>query len=136
MRVILFRGKTTSGDWVQGYYGEFHNRPVIPEPNSIQIFEPREDAYFCGSCVGGFWHVVNRETVGQFTGLLDKNGVKIFEGDIIKLDNSLDTKQKNFEVKFAYGQFYIGINKPVAYVRDSCEVIGNIWDNPELLKGC
>lgn len=141
MRVILFRGKTTSGDWVQGYYGEFHNRPVIPEPNSIQIFEPREDAYFCGSCVGGFWHAVDRETVGQFTGLLDKNGVKIFEGDIVKFASGI-TRSVVFSEWLAEFEFdnHDPVENPDGWClccdHEYCEVVGNIWDNPELLKGC
>lgn len=68
------------------------------------------------------------ETVCQYTGLTDKNGRKIFEGDILKIP-----EKKNHNVKFEYGQFYVGINCPIAYIRTECEVIGNIFDNPELI---
>lgn len=131
MREILFRGKRVdNGEWAEGqyykrthYYGDYSvKRYIIASTEDLDYDQVLE------------YYEVIPETLGQFTGLLDKNGKKIFEGDIVKLDNSLDTKQKNFEVKFTYGQFYIGINKPVAYVRDSCEVIGNIHDNPELLE--
>lgn len=85
MREIMFRGKRTdNGEWVYGYYAEFHNRPKVNKPNSCQIFVPDENAYFCGSSIGGLWHIVDPETVGQFTGVYDWNGTKIFEGDIVR----------------------------------------------------
>ena len=85
------------------------------------------------TCVGQYGntvgiHQVDPETVGQFTGLTDKNGKKIFEGDIVKVDG------KVYEVKYMLGQFFVGINMPIAYKRFDCEVIGNIHDNPELLE--
>lgn len=70
--------------------------------------------------------------VGRCSGVPDKNGVKIFEEDIIHAVTL--NSNGDFEVKFGYGQFYIGLNMPVAYVRSSCEVISNIFDNPELLN--
>ena len=124
MREILFRGKTDDGEWV---YGSF-------------CMDAREQ--FNGLCgVDGFIRLydkakgkmqtyeVDRETVGQYTGLLDKHGKRIFEGDIVKVD------EKNYEVKFILGQFFIGINMPIAYNRFDCEIIGNIHGNPEMLKG-
>ena len=72
---------------------------------------------------------VDPATIGQYTGLKDKNGKKIFEGDIVKFD------KKYYEVKYEMGQFFFGINMPIAYKRFEIEVIGNIHDNPELLKG-
>ena len=72
---------------------------------------------------------VYTDTLGQYTGLTDKNGKKIFEGDIVKVDG------RHYEVKFMLGQFFVGINMPIAYKRFDCEVIGNIHDKPELLGG-
>ena len=127
MREIIFRGKRIdNGEWA---YGSLVYGPEDNEIGTIVIFEEEDEVGF----IFGEDIEVDLNTVGQYTGLLDKNNKKIFEGDILKLDNSLDTNVRKFEVKFAYGQFYIGINKPVAYVRDGCEVIGNINDNPELL---
>lgn len=133
MREILFRGKRIdTGEWVYGYYGEFHNRPVRPEENSCQIFEPREDAYFCGSIIGGFWHVIDRETLGQFTGKYDKNGTRIFEGDIVR--GMMDYGPAGFYER----QVSIGWHNDRGYQweyfdMNTIEVIGNIYDNPELL---
>ena len=127
MREILFRGKRISdGEWVEGYLGvEVGGAPVIE---------------YCGTDedVGDYVEeqFVNPETVGQYTGLTDKNGVKIFEGDICW---------------FYGGDYYSGLweqNAIVAitdmtddeqthYLKNAeyCEVIGNIYDNPELLEG-
>lgn len=151
MREILFRAKRVdNGEWVEGFYGQFHNRPKVQEENSHQIFEPSEYAYFCGSCVGGLWHIILPETLGQFTGLTDKNENKIFEGDIVQwgmdgeeffvrkgiVEIAPDIQFKCINMKdhlkrnavFHYGNF--------AYqdTRHYVEVIGNIYDNPELLE--
>ena len=148
MREILFRGKRKNGEWVEGFYSQFHNRPTIDEPNSHQIFELIEEGVrFLKSSIGGYWHIVDPETIGQYTGLTDKNGKKIFEGDILispigrkatvefgtykpfSTKNSDDFESWMLNVK-GYGT--CGLGKHCA---EYMEVIGNIHDNPELLKG-
>ena len=77
---------------------------------------------------------VDPETVGQFTGLLDKNGKEIFEGDLIKYEN------KKFEIKYLNARFSAielsGTECETLGVLlwNDAEIIGNIFNNPELLK--
>ena len=74
------------------------------------------------------------ETVGQYTGLTDKNGVKIFEGDILKFRSGIySVEWDNEHSKFLQrdGQFSRELHIWIA----KSEIVGNIHDNPELLKG-
>lgn len=152
MREILFRGKRLdNGEWV---YGSF-------------CMDAREQ--FNGLCgVDGFIRLydkakgkmqtyeVDRETVGQYAGLTDKNGKRIFEGDIVRTHYANARKADFVErVVFHNGRFsslYIlhefGNGKMWANLPDDvphlpldktpymewCEIIGNIHDNPELLE--
>jgi len=113
-REILFRGYSpVIKGWVYGGFVSGENSWIVTI---------RDD--------GKFEHcMVDPATVGQFTGLCDNNGVRIFEGDVVSVDG------KNHEVKYMLGQFFVGINMPVAYVRFRCEVIGNIQDHPSLVQG-
>ena len=124
MREILFRGKRIdNGEWVEGNL-------FIPDSDSrpIQIE--------CGTDIMQIAYEIAPETIGQYTGLTDKNGVKIFEHDICK--DSLGTL---FVVEWdsANARFIgrmVGGEHRIVYVSKEprVEVIGNIYDNPELLK--
>ena len=132
MHEILFRGKEfRSGDW---YYGQ------IVRGNQSKFIHEYES----------FAHIpVRPETLGQYTGLTDKNGVKIFEGDIVKIDDDYETFGKMAgeirEVWFKDGGFRLKPKYASSVARGvrGCwlddgavfEVIGNIYDNPELLGG-
>ena len=144
MREILFRGKRTdNGEWVYGYVGVFKGITQIFVPFTEE--EEKENEGHIFSCIGGLWYTVNPETVGQFTGLTDKNGNKIFEGDIVKREYTLwhgETK-KTRETQIgvvAYSNKECGFwlekvcNLRRPWDGDTSEVIGNIHDNPELLE--
>lgn len=137
MREILFRGKRIdNGEWVEGCF---------IEPNAI----------FSKDCASGSFgtikgikqsigldvYLINPETIGQFTGLTDKNGVKIFEGDILKCINPNDGEEfiTDFIASLVNGFTFknVSLTRQLSLFDndwpDEIEVIGNIHDNPELL---
>ena len=146
MREILFRGKRCdNGEWVQGYYiraeHHWHNHGI------------HKDWITLGASANGGWfalhnkYAVKSETVGQFTGLTDKNGKKIFEGDIVA-QNWYDHNEPaddsfgevvfceydcSFSVMDVEKDGIVPLGKCHAYHWEA-EVIGNIHDNPELLE--
>ena len=115
MREIEFRGKRANGDeWVYGFLDHTYDRYTIHS----------HGAHYC--------YEVHPETVGQYTGLKDRNGVKIFEGDIVKSD-STDMAGDVYWIK-EHASFYWGTGQSLIHY-DELEVIGNIHDNPELPEG-
>lgn len=114
MREILFRGKVLGENkWVDGYYVKQFNTNTIYCKDDCE-FEYRN---------------VDPETVCQYTGLKDKNGQKIFEWDILKWDNEWPDYCE--VARWDYELFDMRKNDWAQF----CEVIGNRWDNPELLEG-
>lgn len=148
MREILFRGKRIdNNEWVYGFYSQFHNRPVDDEPNSHQIFEllkENEEPIILGkTSIGGVWHIIKPETLGQYTGLTDKNGTKIFEGDIVEgteiYPNGKEYTSRRI-VEWIVDRWYPFADDDYEYgnwwedLTRGCEVIGNIYDIPELCE--
>lgn len=120
MREILFRGKAQyTGEWVEGGY--------VKDVINTYIYNRHKKRRM---------QAVDLETVGQYTGLTDKNGKKIFEGDILAIGENGERYQ-TVSVSFKDGAFRVShyaINLLGSRNIES-EVIGNIHDNPELLKG-
>lgn len=149
MREILFRGKQIdNGEWMYGI-------PINTHIGTFIVFE--ENPHFCHQYgymeIDGLCKVVS-ETVGQYTGLTDENGTKIFEGDIVKFDKYI------YQIIYECGSFALYDEQGEMFSKiggenDHCfplmnlyllfcweedcaydmEIIGNIYDNQELLKG-
>lgn len=135
MREILFRGKRLdNGEWVYGFivkmFGTYH---IIDKDDENTAYE------------------VIPETIGQYTGLKDKNGKRIFEGDILSIPFEEDrSPYEENSIYYEKGEVYFDTERYGWYVRfreyneeislweydnTDIEVISNIYDNPELLKG-
>lgn len=139
MREILFRGKKGDGDWAYGYYVFSPKRTgMFGQTVSSLDF----DKHFILTMHYSLPKEVAHDTIGQYTGLKDKNGKKIFEGDIIAGAVWWQEQDKNGLVAFKNGSFgliwYRGEVEQFNAFTSMCnieyEVIGNIHDNPELLK--
>ena len=118
----MFRGKRVdNSEWV---YGDLLHPDLYDNGYFIEDFTQNKN-----NC-----HEITPSTVGQYTGLTDKNGKKIFEGDIVKADNGHISY-----VVFHYESFALKCkchkNSINTLYGDNETVIGNIHDNPELLKG-
>ena len=146
MREILFKAKRVKdGEWIEGYL--FDNG-----------FDGEEKKYFIGGLIiekyngtacdeqvitGIDFCEINPETICQFTGLCDKNGKKIWENDIcdrkekypevVKMTNGDWTLDYSYTIGRDYGNSYCNLGFYVNE-RKCVEVIGNIFDNPELLQ--
>ena len=128
MREILFRGKRAdNGKWE---YGDLWCNPY--GKRVVCVVSPINDQ----GTTGG--NEVIPETVGQYTGLTDKNGRKIFEGDIVRYGDTIHRvvfEQRNGTAYF--GLVYSSFETlPFGHYQDlkQIKVIGNIYDNPELLE--
>ena len=150
MREILFRGKDPeTGTWYEGFYmalsdttycfrGDYDAHP--DNTKHYIVFDRMTD-----------WGLSNQHlradadpsTVGQYTGLKDKNGKRIFEGDIVKTsdithEGVIQIPGKSFEIAMRKGCWVMVAWEDWDFLetnRECIQVIGNIHDNPELLKG-
>lgn len=129
MREILFRGKcVVSGRWIEG-----NLLTSLVRPKEAWISESK--TFFDGKlCSAGMLEIAPA-TVGQYTGLTDKNGVKIFEGDILSIENPNPFKPSIEIVKFSKVRWTVGVMDLDEILNGwLCTIIGNIHDNPELLS--
>lgn len=129
MREILFRGKRTdNGEWVEGYFGESRKKDIC-------YIIKRAGGDSCSEYFIDF--EVNPETVGQFTGLVDKHGDRKWEGDIFKFGDHI------YIIEWDDDDLAFWANEPfepdysvalAEFSADEVEVIGNVHDNPELIS--
>lgn len=154
-REILFKAKRIdNGEWVEGYLGKgkryYDGKPMaIIMPVNVEILS---------MCSVSEYEIVDPNTICQYTGLTDKNGNKIWENDIVVHsytryeDSPLDyppykskVHKKNYAIEWDSTPSYCGYRyhngrnifpfKIGTVINGDDEVIGNIFDNPELLKG-
>lgn len=135
MREIVFRGKDINNKgWVYGALVQQQDNPLREKTLIISYSN-----YQFGDFSEAVMHEVDPETVGQYTGFADKNGKKIFEGDILSIYNS---KAFLFAVAWNDNHYILkcttnGVSDNILNVIESSEdveVVGNIYDNPELIK--
>lgn len=141
MRTIKFRGKTKQGEWVIGYYvgkSSLDEVAILPPPNVNYDIGYINDSE-CYYCIA--------DTLGQFTGLYDKNGKEIYEGDIVCFDDTpycaygnkyqgvvvihrgawcVKHYQKCFDEYF-YSPLFVD-----DFASKKTTILGNVYDNPEL----
>ena len=150
----IYRGKRTDGSWISGC--------LIYDPESMQVLgiisndpdvHPLDMPYMDAGCVDGHFPTVDPETIGMCTGLKDRNGQWIFEGDIIRTHYANAPKSDFVEqAAFHNGRFcgmyerdrmkmwsslpdgIMRLPQDKSVYMEWCEVIGNIHDNPELLE--
>ncbi len=136
MREILFRGKTLDdNEWVYGGY--FNGKSCYFDGD--ELVEENEVKHFIPQGIGAAFVKVDPKTVGQFTGLLDKNGKKIFEGDIIQVLLHKNKPKRDFIAYVLWDNASSGFRlSEHDYFIDTnsygFEIIGNIHYNKELLK--
>ena len=143
LRIIKFRGKRIdTGEWVYGSLIKFDIGYVITiseMTESDDSLDENNSIVFSANEIAG----VNPNSVGQFTGLLDRNGKEIYEGDIVQLDY-ITTIGKHriglsFEVKWCTQEgCWVGwdgfVERALQQTRKMFVVKGNIYDNPELIN--
>ena len=144
MREILFRGKCVdNGEWIEGYLANFK---CYLDERVFTVIIPTDVTLYPHSEIES-WAEVDPETVGQWTGLLDKNGNKIFEGDIILVEEHKPIVNGVYKVSYCdVNQCWCLERDPVIHLRafftfsdlncfwETSKVIGNIHDNPELIN--
>ena len=132
-REIKFRGKLEyNGKWIYGDLLQYEN-------GDVAIFRDKLSSFGCECTEMSKRDRVIPDTIGQYTGLTDKNGVKIFEGDVVIIGEKLKAKviyyDGSFRMQSEFSPTPIDTTDMGYMMREfSVRVIGNIHDNPELIK--
>lgn len=157
MREILFRGVPTQ-DWNKHFFADIWKDNCKGNFVYGSLIVSKDRYYICVSALCKINSCINNgitsmievipETVGQYTGLTDNNGTKIFEGDIVKVCRGKDVEIGAVKCDERFAAYIVSFDKGKSCLlffdiwqgiqednRVYIEVIGNIHDNPELLKG-
>ena len=149
MRTIKFRAKPCykcgkQSPWVYGTFQYIAQRRVKPGATDNGTFEPRNDKGCIVDLYGRKTEVLC-DTIGQFTGMLDKNGKEIYEGDIVEVYDFTSVYASKYKgvVKMVHCSwvvehvFYNSLSHPRLsfddFAQQKTEIIGNIHDNPDLI---
>ena len=139
MKEILFRAKQIDdGEWVEGYYammgkGNLIRHYIVQNCALTGLFEDPEDNMYFNDVE------IDPETLCQYTGMVDRNGKRIWEDDIVKheISDTLGTVKWYQEdyVGWCVDDVMIDEQQFTDEMWNECEVVGDIFDTPELLKG-
>lgn len=149
MREILFKAKRKdNGEWVEGYYIYHIKRTICPLGDSVK---PEDEQHVIMRDGFSDWNMprntavyeINPDTICQYTGLTDKNGNKIWENDICdrkeKYHEIVTYNEGDWQLDYSYAlgkeKHFCACNLGFYACERKCvEVIGNVFDNPELLE--
>ena len=127
MRDIFFRGKSIkTGEWVEGWFVPGNERKSLNPSIFVYLLETQSF-----DCID-----VDIESVGQFIGLTDKNDQMIFEGDVIKHKDELYCVKWFVDGLNAAYYPFVTFDDGFCVYSEDCEIIGNIYDSPELKEKC